>query len=64
MAGKKAKPTVTRFRVGDKVRVTHAGRRSGIAIIEAKLTDIKGGVRLDRSIYGFEFWNEADLVKI
>lgn len=47
-----------RFKIGNKVRVK--GER-GTAEIVLFLSDVKGGVILDRHIGGFRCWNVLDL---
>lgn len=53
------------LRIGHKVRVklgrSHVRGRRGTARIEQLLSDIDGGVRLDRMLAGFHYWNVEDL---
>jgi hypothetical protein len=44
---------------GDVVRLKGFKRR---AVIEIMLSDIEGGVKLDRPLNGFRYWNVLDLV--
>ena len=46
------------IRKGTTVRLK---RGSGVARAVERLSDIKGGVLLDRPLRGFRYWNVADL---
>jgi hypothetical protein len=46
---------------GDKVRLK--GRKRTATII-AMLDDIKGGVRLNKRLGGYQYWNIADLERV
>jgi hypothetical protein len=46
------------IRKGTEVRLKGKKQRAKILVV---LKDIKGGVRLDRKLGGFEFWNKKDL---
>lgn len=55
------KGSIVRLRVGTK----GVGRgRRGKAVVVARLSDIKGGVFLDRHLGGYRYWNIADLEHI
>lgn len=49
------------MKIGDTVRLRNRKRRAQIVEV---LPDIKGGVKLDRPLDGFRYWNKNDLVKI
>ena len=51
------------FRVGDRVRLKNHREDDGVAEIAGFYSDIEGGVRLDRELYGFKSWNVEDLEK-
>lgn len=46
------------FSIGDTVLVADTLKQ---AVIEAFLSDIRGGVRLDREVQGLRFWNVQEL---
>lgn len=62
---------MTNFQIGDQVRVktnVHADRGGGddafpSAKIVQFLKDVKGGIRLDRPLRGFHYWNVLDVQK-
>lgn len=47
-------------RIGEWVRLID-GRKNDIAQVTQHLADVDGGVRLDRRLEGFQFWNKEDL---
>ena len=49
-----------RLEVRERIRVP--GVR-GTAIIERRLQGIPGGVKLDKALDGFEYWNVSELVR-
>jgi hypothetical protein len=49
------------MKVGDRVLHKATGR---VAYVERHASDIPGGLRLDRSIEGFSWWNAQDLKKL
>ncbi|MGZ5078595.1 MAG: hypothetical protein ACXWHZ_03505 [Usitatibacter sp.] len=50
-----------KFAPGDTVRLPKLKKNARVAAV---YRDIKGGVRLDRTLAGFYSWNVADLVKV
>lgn len=53
------------MQVGDKVKlkrgVPHGREAHTTARIESFLPDVEGGVKLDRRLRGFHYWNVLDL---
>ena len=51
---------MAKFKVGDEVRLKGKKRT---ARIEVMLSDIEGGVKLDKALAGCRYWNVDDLEK-
>lgn len=69
-------PTMTTQTIqpGDTVRLKASVRRSTLqiegrenhrtAVVQSRLTDIEGGLFLQRDLHGYRYWNEADVERV
>ena len=51
------------MKIGDTVRLKNS-KKAGTAVVRVLLTNIEGGVKLDRPLDGFKYWNVEELVKV
>jgi hypothetical protein len=54
----------TTVRLKPRLRKRLLAKKSETAKVKARLDDIEGGLRLDRPLDGFTFWNVKDLERV